>query len=39
MGPQFSEMGVGFALAPGKNPAIYWAQLFAAPRIDNARAP
>jgi hypothetical protein len=32
MGPHFTEMGVAFALAPSKNPAIYWAQVFAAPQ-------
>jgi uncharacterized protein YkwD len=32
MGPQFTEMGVAFALAPSRNPAIYWAQVFAARR-------
>lgn len=32
MGPQFTEMGLAFALAPGANPGIYWAQEFAAPR-------
>lgn len=32
MGPQFTEMGVAFALAPGKDPPIYWTQVFAAPR-------
>lgn len=32
MGSQFTEMGVAFSLAPGKNPAIYWTQVFAAPR-------
>jgi len=32
MGPQFTEMGIAFALAPGANPGIYWAQEFAAPR-------
>jgi uncharacterized protein YkwD len=32
MGPQFTEMGVAFALAASRNPAIYWAQVFAAPR-------
>jgi uncharacterized protein YkwD len=31
MGPQFTEMGIAFALAPGKNPAIYWTQVFGAP--------
>jgi uncharacterized protein YkwD len=32
MDPRFEEMGVAFALAPLKNPDIYWAQDFAAPR-------
>jgi len=32
MGPEFTQMGVAFALAPGKNPAIYWTQVFAVPR-------
>ena len=32
MGPQFTEMGVAYALAPSENPAIYWAQVFAAPQ-------
>jgi len=32
MGPHFTEMGVAYALAPAENPAIYWAQVFAAPR-------
>jgi uncharacterized protein YkwD len=32
MDPRFAETGVAFALAPGKNPAIYWAQVFATPR-------
>jgi len=32
MGPQFTEMGVAFALAPSSYPAIYWTQVFAAPR-------
>lgn len=31
MGPRFTETGVAFALAPSKNPSIYWAQEFAAP--------
>jgi hypothetical protein len=31
MEPRFREMGVAFALVSG-NPAIYWAQTFAAPR-------
>jgi uncharacterized protein YkwD len=30
MGPQYTEMGVAFALAAGK-PGVYWAQVFAAP--------
>jgi uncharacterized protein YkwD len=32
MGPQFTETGIAFALAPASNPPIYWAQVFAAPR-------
>jgi uncharacterized protein YkwD len=32
MGPRFTEMGVAYALAPSESPAIYWAQVFAAPR-------
>jgi uncharacterized protein YkwD len=32
MSPLYSQTGVAFALAPGKNPAIYWTQVFAAPR-------
>lgn len=32
MGPHFTDMGLAFALAPSKNPAIYWTQVFAAPR-------
>lgn len=31
MAPYFTEMGIAFATAPSKNPAIYWAQAFAAP--------
>lgn len=31
MEPRFTETGIGFALAPEKNPAIYWTQDFAAP--------
>lgn len=31
MGRQFREMGVGFAIAPPRGPAVYWAQVFAAP--------
>ena len=33
MGPQFTEMGVAYALAPSESPAIYWAQVFAAPQF------
>jgi uncharacterized protein YkwD len=33
MGPQFTEMGVAYALAPSENPAIYWTQVFAAPQL------
>jgi uncharacterized protein YkwD len=32
MEPQFTEMGVAFALAPDDDAAIYWAQTFAKPR-------
>lgn len=32
MGPHFTEMGIAFAIAASKRPAIYWAQVFAAPR-------
>lgn len=31
MGPQYTEMGVAFGVAPAGNPAVYWAQVFAAP--------
>jgi uncharacterized protein YkwD len=32
MEPNFTETGIAFALAPGKNPSVYWTQVFAAPR-------
>ena len=32
MGPFFTETGIGFALAPTRNPSIYWTQVFAAPQ-------
>jgi uncharacterized protein YkwD len=32
MQPNFTETGLAFALAPGKNPAVYWTQVFATPR-------
>jgi uncharacterized protein YkwD len=32
MSAAFTETGVAFALAPGKNPAVYWTQVFATPR-------
>lgn len=32
MDGRFTETGIAFALAPGQNPAVYWAQVFAAPR-------
>jgi uncharacterized protein YkwD len=32
MQPNFTQMGVAFALAPGQNPDIYWAQEFGAPQ-------
>jgi cell division protein FtsJ len=32
MEPRFTETGIAFALAPGKNPPVYWTQVFATPR-------
>jgi uncharacterized protein YkwD len=32
MQPRFTETGIAFALAPGKNPAVYWTEVFATPR-------
>jgi uncharacterized protein YkwD len=32
MEPKFTETGIAFALAPGKNPDVYWTLVFAAPR-------
>lgn len=32
MRPFFTQTGIAFALAPTKNPSIYWTQVFAAPR-------
>jgi uncharacterized protein YkwD len=32
MNARFTETGIAFALAPDKNPAVYWTQVFAAPR-------
>ena len=32
MQPRFTQTGIAFALAPGKNPAVYWTQVFATPR-------
>jgi uncharacterized protein YkwD len=32
MEPNFTETGIAYALAPGENPAVYWTQVFAAPR-------
>ena len=32
MEARFTETGIAFALAPGKNPAVYWTQVFATPR-------
>jgi uncharacterized protein YkwD len=32
MEPNFVDTGIAFALAPGKNPSVYWTQVFAAPR-------
>lgn len=31
MESKFTETGIAFALAPGKNPDVYWTQVFAAP--------
>jgi uncharacterized protein YkwD len=31
MGSFFTQTGIAFALAPTKNPPIYWAQVFATP--------
>jgi uncharacterized protein YkwD len=31
MGQQYTQMGVAFALAPSKDPGIYWTQVFATP--------
>jgi len=32
MEPKFIETGIAFAIAPGKNPDVYWTQVFATPR-------
>ena len=32
MDARYTETGIAFALAPGKSPAVYWTQDFAAPR-------
>lgn len=32
MTPQFTQMGVAFAVVPDAEPPIYWAQVFATPR-------
>jgi uncharacterized protein YkwD len=32
MEANFTETGIAFALAPGKNPSVYWTQVFAVPR-------
>jgi uncharacterized protein YkwD len=32
MNARFVETGIAFALAPGKDPAVYWTQVFAASR-------
>jgi uncharacterized protein YkwD len=32
MQPNFTQMGVAFALDPGHNPEVYWAQEFGAPQ-------
>ena len=39
MDARYTETGIAFALAPGKNPAVYWTQDFAAPTaIDGGSA-
>jgi uncharacterized protein YkwD len=32
MQPRFTATGIAFALAPDKNPSVYWTQVFATPR-------
>jgi uncharacterized protein YkwD len=32
MDARFTETGVAFALAPGKDPPVYWTQVFGAPQ-------
>ena len=32
MDARYTETGTAFALAPAKNPSVYWTQDFAAPR-------
>jgi uncharacterized protein YkwD len=32
MDGRFTETGIAYALAPGKDPPVYWTQVFAAPR-------
>ncbi|HEX2494288.1 MAG TPA: CAP domain-containing protein [Steroidobacter sp.] len=32
MGPQYSEMGVAYAVDPKSSAGVYWAQVFASPR-------
>lgn len=32
MDARFTETGIAYALAPNKNPAVYWTQVFAAPQ-------
>jgi uncharacterized protein YkwD len=32
MDARFTETGIAYALAPEQNPAVYWTQVFAAPR-------
>ncbi|RPI60140.1 MAG: CAP domain-containing protein [Lysobacterales bacterium] len=32
MDARFTETGIAFALAPNKNPAVYWTQVFGTPR-------
>jgi uncharacterized protein YkwD len=32
MEARFTDTGIAFALAPGRNPSVYWTQVFATPR-------
>jgi uncharacterized protein YkwD len=32
MGPQYTEMGIAFAVQPTSEAGIYWVQMFGTPR-------